>query len=71
MDSENEALVQEAIDQIKQNRTSITIAHRLCTIQNADIIHVLHNGTIIESGTHQQLIDRGGHYSQLVLINST
>lgn len=67
MDSESEKIVQEALDRAQVNRTSITIAHRLSTIQNADMIYVLHNGMIIENGTHQELIDLGGHYYHLAV----
>ncbi len=66
MDSESEKIVQEALDQAQQNRTSITIAHRLSTIQNADVIYVMHQGTIVETGTHQELLALGGQYYRLV-----
>ncbi len=65
MDSESEKVVQEALDRAQQNRTSITIAHRLSTIQNADVICVLHNGIIVESGTHQELVALRGRYYRL------
>ncbi|CAF3211021.1 unnamed protein product [Rotaria socialis] len=67
LDSENEKIVQEALDLAQQNRTSITIAHRLSTIQNADIICVLHNGVIVESGTHEELIALQGRYYHLAI----
>ncbi|CAF3925592.1 unnamed protein product [Rotaria sp. Silwood1] len=67
LDSENEKIVQKALDHAQKNRTSITIAHRLSTIQNADMICVLHNGTIVECGTHPELLAFGGHYYDLVL----
>jgi ABC-type multidrug transport system fused ATPase/permease subunit len=67
LDSENEKIVQEALDRAQQNRTSISIAHRLSTIQNADKICVLHNGFIVESGTHQELLSLGGRYYRLAL----
>jgi subfamily B ATP-binding cassette protein MsbA len=66
MDSENEKLVQEALDRAQQNRTSITIAYRLSTIQNADIICVMHNGRIVEKGTHKELLALSGRYHHLV-----
>lgn len=56
-------IVQEALDDARQGRTSIVIAHRLSTIQNADCIAVIHNGQVIESGTHKQLMSlRGAYY---------
>ncbi len=67
MDTESEMIVQEALDRAQQNRTSITIAHRLSTIQNADMICVLHNGVIVESGTHEKLLALGGRYYGLAL----
>ena len=69
LDSESEKIVQEALERAQQNRTSITIAHRLSTIQNADVICVLHNGTIVESGTHQELLSLNGRYARLVHPN--
>ncbi|CAF5006517.1 unnamed protein product, partial [Rotaria sp. Silwood1] len=60
LDSESEKLVQEALDRAQENRTSITIAHRLSTIQNADMICVMHNGIIVERGTHEELVALGG-----------
>jgi ABC-type multidrug transport system fused ATPase/permease subunit len=65
LDSESEKLVQEAMDVLMKNRTSIVIAHRLSTIKNADCILVLENGQIIEQGTHNELKENGGLYNQL------
>ena len=62
LDTENEKIVQDALDRAQKNRTSISIAHRLSTIQNADIICVLYNGVVVESGTHDELMALGGHY---------
>ena len=67
LDSESEKVVQDALDRAQENRTSITIAHRLSTIQNADVICVLHNGVIVESGTHQELVALRGRYYRLAL----
>ncbi|CAF1000545.1 unnamed protein product [Adineta steineri] len=66
LDSKSEKIVQGALDNAIQNRTSITVAHRLSTIQNADLICVLHRGKIVESGTHEQLIALNGRYCQMV-----
>ncbi|MDR3046378.1 MAG: ATP-binding cassette domain-containing protein, partial [Bacteroidales bacterium] len=70
MDTESEKLVQQAIDRFMEHRTSMIIAHRLSTIKNADLIIVLENGKIIETGTHDQLLVLQGKYAQLVAINS-
>lgn len=65
VDSETEELIQESIEKMMQGRTSIVIAHRLSTIQKADQILVLHKGEIVETGTHQSLLEKGGYYTQL------
>ena len=65
LDSHAERLVQEAITKLMKNRTSLVIAHRLSTIQNADEILVIEKGRIVESGTHDDLINNGGVYQSL------
>lgn len=65
VDSETEELIQESTEKMMKGRTSIVIAHRLSTIQKADKILVLHKGEIVESGTHDSLLELGGHYTQL------
>ncbi|KAI6212279.1 hypothetical protein M3Y94_00002200 [Aphelenchoides besseyi] len=65
LDSNSEKLVQEALENASQGRTSIIVAHRLSTIQRCDLIVVLKDGMVIESGTHQQLLTRKGAYFQL------
>jgi ATP-binding cassette, subfamily B, bacterial len=65
VDPLTETLIQEGLDVVLQNRTSIVIAHRLSTIKNADRIIVLRDGEIIEEGTHQSLLKDGGHYAEL------
>ncbi len=65
LDTESEKLVQEALVNVMQNRTSIVIAHRLSTIIHADLICVMHEGRIVETGTHQELLDKDGIYKKL------
>ena len=68
LDASSEQLVLEALGRLMAGRTSIVVAHHLATVIKADIIFVLHEGVIVESGTHQELIARGGLYSQLYEI---
>jgi ATP-binding cassette subfamily B multidrug efflux pump len=65
IDSETEALVQEGIHVLMAEKTALVIAHRLSTIQDADCIHVLHKGELVESGTHEELMGRAGIYQRL------
>ncbi|WP_103924495.1 ABC transporter ATP-binding protein [Algoriphagus boritolerans] len=65
VDSETEELIQESTEKMMKGRTSIVIAHRLSTIQKADKIIVLHKGEIVETGTHDSLLELGGYYTQL------
>jgi ATP-binding cassette subfamily B protein len=65
LDSQSEALIQEALKTVQQGRTSIVIAHRLSTILAADVILVMDRGRVVERGTHDQLLARGGLYAQL------
>lgn len=65
LDTESEKLVQDALDNLMKNRTSLVIAHRLSTIKNADLILVLKKGEIVESGTHEELYKQKGHYYKL------
>ncbi|XP_060871148.1 ATP-dependent translocase ABCB1-like [Metopolophium dirhodum] len=65
LDAQSEGIVQEALDKAQQDRSTIIIAHRLSTIRNVDVIFVLQNGSIVESGTHDFLISKNGLYSNL------
>ena len=66
LDTESEHLVQEALDNLMRNRTTLVIAHRLSTIKNANLICVVQDGKIIERGTHAQLMEQGGAYKHFV-----
>ena len=70
LDTESEKLVQEALNHLMENRTSLIIAHRLSTIQHADEILVMENGEIVERGRHQELLDKKGTYHKLVKMQS-
>jgi ATP-binding cassette subfamily B protein len=65
IDAYTELIIQQALDRIFQNRTSIIIAHRLSTVRNADMIIVLHEGSIAETGSHDELIKKDGLYKHL------
>ena len=70
LDTESERLVQEALENLMRNRTTIVIAHRLSTIRNADEICVMHEGKIVERGRHEELLDLNGYYKRLCDMQS-
>jgi subfamily B ATP-binding cassette protein MsbA len=65
LDPISEKKIQNAIEQLMKGRTTIVIAHRLSTVENSDLIYVIKNGTVVESGKHQELIEKQGEYSRL------
>lgn len=70
LDSESEKVVQAALDAAARGRTTIAVAHRLSTIQKADMIYVFDQGKIVESGTHQELTRKKGRYYEMVNLQS-
>lgn len=70
LDSESEKVVQAALDAAARGRTTIAVAHRLSTIQRADMIYVFDQGRIVEHGTHNELLRLGGKYFELVNLQS-
>lgn len=69
LDSESEHVVQAALDKAAKGRTTIAVAHRLSTIQKADVIYVFDQGRVVESGTHSEL-KKNGRYAELVNLQS-
>jgi ATP-binding cassette, subfamily B, bacterial len=69
LDAESEKLVQEALDGLMENRTTIIIAHRLATVRNVDCIYVTKDGVILETGTHEELVlNENGLYAGLIKL---
>jgi ATP-binding cassette subfamily B (MDR/TAP) protein 1 len=71
LDSQSESLIRGALEKAKEGRTTITITHRLNTIVKADWIYVLEQGTIVEEGTHTELMARGGRYHSLFVASTS
>lgn len=71
LDTESEKLVQEALENLMKDRTTLVVAHRLSTIRNADLICVMHEGEIVEQGTHDQLLALNGYYRRLIEMQQT
>jgi ATP-binding cassette subfamily B protein len=65
LDTQTEKMIQQSLEKMRKNRTTLIVAHRLSTIQSADLILVLDHGKIIERGTHQQLLAMHGHYYEM------
>ncbi len=65
LDTESEALIQETFNKISKDKTAIVIAHRLSTVQDADLVYVIDKGKVVESGTHESLLEKGGVYTRL------
>ena len=65
MDNETEAAIQRSLDRLVVGRTTLIVAHRLSTVRQADVIHVIDGGRIVESGTHDALVAQGGIYASL------
>jgi subfamily B ATP-binding cassette protein MsbA len=71
LDSQSERQIQEALNELMKNRTTFVIAHRLSTVERADCIIVIDGGRIVESGTHQELLERDGQYAALYHMQFT
>ena len=71
LDAESEKVVQDALDRVMVDRTTIIVAHRLSTIKSADMIAVVKNGVIVEKGNHETLINKGGHFASLVALHTS
>ncbi len=71
LDTKSERRIQDALEMLMADRTTLVIAHRLSTVENADQIIVLDEGRVVESGTHRELIESGGHYASLYSMQFT
>lgn len=70
LDSESAVMVQQALEKLRQGRTCISVAHQLSAIQDADQIYVLHDGVVVERGTHEELLRRPGIYNELARLQA-
>jgi len=70
LDSASEKVVQDALNAAARGRTTVAVAHRISTVQRADRIYVLHAGSVVEQGTHHELMELGGRYYELVKLQS-
>lgn len=68
MDSHSEYFIQQALEVLMRERTTFMVAHRLATVEKADMILVMENGRIVESGKHQELLKQGGNYAELCAL---
>jgi ATP-binding cassette, subfamily B (MDR/TAP), member 1 len=68
LDSESETVVQNALDKAAEGRTTVVVAHRLSTIQKADVIYVIDGGRVVEQGTHEELVHHKGRYYEMVKL---
>jgi ATP-binding cassette, subfamily B (MDR/TAP), member 1 len=68
LDSESETVVQNALDKAAEGRTTVVVAHRLSTIQKADVIYVIDGGRVVERGTHEELVHHKGRYYEMVKL---
>ncbi|MHC4258558.1 MAG: ATP-binding cassette domain-containing protein, partial [Planctomycetota bacterium] len=69
LDTESETLIQQSLELLSQNRTTVIIAHRLSTVKNADYLYVMNAGRIVEHGTHTQLLEKKDYYHKLYTMN--
>ena len=69
LDTESQILIQQSLELLSQNRTTVIIAHRLSTVKNADYLYVMNQGEIVEHGTHTQLLGKKDYYHKLYTMN--
>ena len=69
LDTESQILIQQSLELLSQNRTTVIIAHRLSTVKNADYLYVMNQGQIVEHGTHTELLEKKDYYHKLYTMN--